>query len=140
MKKIFLMFFIVFPFLSFAQPRSSAEIITDLRNNINTLKELNSEKENIIIDSKKTIKELKEDNLKLITEVEKDVELREELNKTIVKQDAKIKQQNKDLEKQRKQLVYINCFLSGIIVLHLIIFFINIRFKIKLPYWLNTLL
>ncbi len=137
MKKFFCILIAVFSLSVFAQepsqPRSSSVILQELRDNIQMMKDKISEKDFFIASNIATIENLQQENIKITEDLEASIEREAEDKETII-------QQNNQLKLQRKQLIILSSILGFFVLLHIGILFLKIKWNIKLPYLLNTLL
>lgn len=139
MKKFFCILIIFFGINVFAQeapqiePRSSSVILQELRDNIQMQRDEISEKDSIIAGNIETIEELQQKSIKIAEDLEVSIEREAEKNEKII-------QQNNQLKLQRKQLTILSSILGFFVLLHIGILFLKIKWNIKLPYLLNTLL
>lgn len=116
-----------------SQPRSSSVILQELRDNIQTMGEMISQKDSIIATNIATIEELQQKSIETAEKLEASIEREAEKNEKII-------QQNNQLKLQRKQLIILSSILGFFVLLHIGILFLKIKWNIKLPYLLNTLL
>lgn len=139
MKKFFCFFIVFFGLSVFAQespqiePRSSSVILQELRDNIQTMGEMISQKDSIIATNIETIEELQQKSIETTEKLEASIEREAEKNEKII-------QQNNQLKLQRKQLTILSSILGFFVLIHIGILFLKIKWNIKLPYLLNTLL
>lgn len=139
MKKFFCFLIVFFGLNVFAQespqiePRSSSVILQELRDNIQMMGEMISQKDSIIAGNIATIEELQQKSIETAEKLEASIEREAEKNETII-------QQNNQLKLQRKQLIILSSILGFFVLLHIGILFLKIKWNIKLPYLLNTLL
>lgn len=139
MKKFFCILIIFFGINVFAQeapqiePRSSSVILQELRDNIQMQRDEISEKDSVIAGNIETIEELQQKSIKIAEDLEVSIEREAEKNEKII-------QQNNQLKLQRKQLTILSSILGFFVLLHIGILFLKIKWNIKLPYLLNTLL
>ena len=139
MKKFFCILIIFFGINVLAQeapqiqPRSSSVILQELRDNIQTMGEMISQKDSIIAEDIAIIEELQQKSIETAEKLEASIEREAEKNEKII-------QQNNQLKLQRKQLIVLSLILGFFILLHIGILFLKIKWNIKLPYLLNTLL
>ncbi len=137
MKKFFCILIAFFSLSVFAQepsqPRSSSVILQELRDNIQMMKDKISEKDFFIASNIATIENLQQENIKITEDLEASIEREAEDKETII-------QQNNQLKLQRKQLIILSSILGFFVLLHIGILFLKIKWNIKLPYLLNTLL
>ena len=115
------------------QPRSSSVILQELRDNIQMMGEMISQKDSIIASNITTIEELQQKSIEAAEKLEASIEREAEDKETII-------QQNNQLKLQRKQLIILSSILGFFVLLHIGILFLKIKWNIKLPYLLNTLL
>ena len=139
MKKFFCILIIFFGINVLAQeapqiqPRSSSVILQELRDNIQTMGEMISQKDSIIAEDIAIIEELQQKSIETAEKLEASIEREAEKNEKII-------QQNNQLKLQRKQLIVLSLILGFFILLHIGILFLKVKWNIKLPYLLNTLL
>ena len=139
MKKFFCILIIFFGINVLAQeapqiePRSSSVILQELRNNIQMMGEMISQKDSIIATDIEIIEKLQQKSIETAEKLEASIEREAEKNETII-------QQNNQLKLQRKQLIILSSILGFFVLLHIGILFLKIKWNIKLPYLLNTLL
>ena len=137
MKKFFCILIAFFGISVFAQeipqPRSSSVILQELRDNIQMMKDEISGKDFIIATNIETIEELQQKSIETAEKLEASIEREAEKNEKII-------QQNNQLKLQRKQLIILSSILGFFVLLHIGILFLKIKWNIKLPYLLNTLL
>lgn len=139
MKKFFCFLIVFFGLSVFAQespqiePRSSSVILQELRDNIQMMGEMISQKDSIIAGNIATIEELQQKSIETAEKLEASIEREAEKNEKII-------QQNNQLKLQRKQLIILSSILGFFVLLHIGILFLKIKWNIKLPYLLNTLL
>jgi len=137
MKKFFCILIAFFSLSVFAQepsqPRSSSVILQELRDNIQMMGEMISQKDSIIATNIETIEELQQKSIETTEKLEASIEREAEDKETII-------QQNNQLKLQRKQLIILSSILGFFVLLHIGILFLKIKWNIKLPYLLNTLL
>lgn len=119
----------------FAQdkPRDTKVILEDLKYQINELNEINSQREELLIEKENTITELNDKTNKLLEEIDLSVKDLSKANETIIKQ-------NQSLKIQRKWLVILITILGVFALAHFVILYLKLRYKISLPYWLNALI
>ncbi len=139
MKKFFCFLIVFFGLSVFAQdapqiePRSSSVILQELRDNIQTMGEMISQKDSIIAENITIIEVLQQKSIEAAEKLEASIEREAEKNEKII-------QQNNQLKLQRKQLIILSSILGFFVLLHIGILFLKIKWNIKLPYLLNTLL
>lgn len=139
MKKFFCILIVFFGINALAQeapqiePRSSSVILQELRDNIQMMGEMISQKDSIIATNIETIEELQQKSIETAEKLEASIEREAEKNEKII-------QQNNQLKLQRKQLIILSSILGFFVLLHIGILFIKVKWNIKLPYLLNTLL
>lgn len=119
----------------FAQeaPRSSKVILGELRDQLTELKQINTERQNIIDEQSGTIDNLNAQIQSLITSLDKSVSDLTTANENIIKQNEKIKA-------QRKWLIILIVIFGAFAIAHFVILFLKVKYKINLPYWLNSLI
>lgn len=139
MKKFFCFLIVFFGLSVFAQetpqiePRSSSVILQELRDNIQMMGDMISQKDSIIAENITTIEVLQQKSIETAEKLEASIEREAEKNEKII-------QQNNQLKLQRKQLIVLSSILGFFVLLHIGILFLKVKWNIKLPYLLNTLL
>ena len=114
-------------------PRSSSVILQDLQNTLKELRELNDEKSNLLNEKLATIEDLKLKNSEVADKLSKVLEEESKANQLIIEQNVK-------LELQKKWLLILSGILLAFVVLHFLLLILNLKWGIKLPYWLNAIL
>lgn len=133
MKKFIILLLICFPLFAQEKPRSTSVILEDLRTQITELNKINEERENSILEKENTINELNTKTEELLTKIDASVKDLSAANETII-------QQNQKLKTQRKWLIVLASILGAFAIAHFVILFVKLKWKISLPYWLNTLI
>lgn len=132
-KIIVLFMFICGALFAQDKPRDTKVILEDLRYQINELNEINNQREELLIEKENTITELNDKTNKLLEEMNLTVKDLSKANETIIKQ-------NQSLKIQRRWLVILAAVLGAFALAHFVILYLKLRYKISLPYWLNTLI
>lgn len=136
MRNKIVLLLLLFGGLVFAEettPRSTTVIIKEIREELNQLKTINENDKLIIEQRDNNINSLNEEVKNLTINLDKSVNDLSEANANIIKQNERIKL-------QRKWLIILASILGVFTIAHFIILFIKLKFNIKLPYWLNTIL
>jgi len=128
--------FVLFTGTVFAQPtapRSSNVIIQELRDNYKAVLDCNEELKTAVADKDITIEELRA-TVKEIT-LKNDLAIEQK-----VKDDADKLAKELKIKKLAKGLAISTSILGGFLLLHILILILYYKFKITLPYTLNTIL
>jgi Skp family chaperone for outer membrane proteins len=128
--------FVLFTGTVFAQstaPRSSNVIIQELRDNYKAVLDCNEELKSAVADKDITIEELREKVLTITAENDKAIEEK-------VKSDAENLKKELKIKRLAKGLAISTSILGGFLLLHILILILYYKFKITLPYTLNTIL
>ena len=137
MKKFLcVLLFALFTSTVFAQsttPRSSNVIIQELRDNYKAVLDCNEELKAAVADKDITIEELKEKVLTITAENDKAIEDKVKADAENLKKDLRIK-------RLLKALTIAVSILGGFLLIHILILILYYKFKITLPYTLNTIL
>lgn len=141
-KKInFILIFLFMGFFTFGQtseneikePRTVAEIMQDIKNQVSELESLSDARLQIIENDKASIEKLSNENTTIKENLNSLLSELSEANETIIRQDEKIKI-------QRNILITISIILGLFFIVHIVILILKLKFNITLPYWLNTLI
>lgn len=114
-------------------PRNTTVIIKEIKEELNQLKTINENNKLIIEQRDNNINSLNEEVKNLIINLDKTVNDLSEANSNIIKQNERIRI-------QKKWLIMLTSILGVLTIAHFVILFIKLKFNIKLPYWLNTIL
>lgn len=139
-KTILLLAIILLPAFAMAQeetsqpqPRTTSEIMLELRTQIGELEHISDERAKAIESDKATIDELTQRVASISDSIDATISDLSKANETIITQSEKIRS-------QRSALAALSAFLGVLFLAHIVVLFLKVKLNITLPYWLNTIL
>jgi peptidoglycan hydrolase CwlO-like protein len=134
MRKLILTLFIaLIPTFAIAQELTFDDYYIQAKENVARIQEKISGLENTVMMQREDIEGLQEDVDRLITQIDRDTE-------EIAEKGQKIIEQNEKLKMQRKWLIICSGVFCLFFLVHMAVFFIALKWNIKLPYWLNAII
>ena len=134
MRKLILTLFIaLIPTFAIAQELTFDDYYIQAKENIIKIQERVNELESTVVLRENDIKKLQEDVDRLVVQIDRDTE-------EIAEKGQKIIEQNEKLRIQRKWLIILISMFATFVLAHIAILIIKLKWNIKLPYWLNTIL
>lgn len=115
------------------QPRTTSEIMLELRSQIGELEHISEERAKAIENDKATIDELTQRVASISDSIDATISDLSKANETIITQNEKIKS-------QRSALAILSVFLGALFLAHIAVLVLKVKLNITLPYWLNTIL